>query len=261
MAVASTWGAHCDGFLAFSNVSDSSIPTVVSSYEGTETYWNLWQKKVFMYEDVWEHFKDDFDFFFFGDDDTFVRVDHLRIYLEQLRATHAPGVYAGRRIRIGAFPDEYDFDYFYNSGGGYVLDREALGRLTEVLGRETSDNSVSPCKDGIGRTSNGTADVHTSRCLRAASPPVLALDTRDCQGKERFHHLSPALVSTYTGHENDPTGNHYAHHSTDFRPFLEGVAPSTIVFHLLKKPEYMSQTYTYLKYCRGTHPKNTDDDL
>jgi len=232
-AVAGTWGAECDGFVAFSNVTDDSIPVVQPSYPGEETYWNLWQKKVYMYHDIWEHFADDFDFFLFGEDDSFVLMSQLRVFLEGLRAEAKPGVYAGRRMRIGFNQDDPGYGLWYNAGGGYILDREALRRLLEVFATEAATGAHA-CMDGISRTSNGTADVLLSRCLRAANPPIEPYDTRDCMGRERFHHLNPNMIANY-----------------DSEHGIAGVAPSTLLFHLVKDPDCTFQMYFYMLKCSG----------
>lgn len=43
-AITDTWGKRCDGFLAFSNVTDASVPAVNVVRDGKEVYENLWQK-------------------------------------------------------------------------------------------------------------------------------------------------------------------------------------------------------------------------
>ncbi len=39
-----TWAKRCDGFIAFSTVTDLALPAVAVRHEGEESYDNMWQK-------------------------------------------------------------------------------------------------------------------------------------------------------------------------------------------------------------------------
>ena len=43
-AIRDTWAGGCDGFLAFSTVSDPRLPAISLEHEGEESYDNMWQK-------------------------------------------------------------------------------------------------------------------------------------------------------------------------------------------------------------------------
>ena len=52
-----------------------------------EGYLNLWQKTQKAFQYIWEHHREDADWFMKADDDTYVITDNLRSFLSQ----HDPG--------------------------------------------------------------------------------------------------------------------------------------------------------------------------
>jgi glycoprotein-N-acetylgalactosamine 3-beta-galactosyltransferase len=77
-AVAETWGPRCDGFLAASDLTDESIGAVHLLHEGPEHYRNMWLKVYAMWRYVYDHYRDDYDFFHIGGDDHYVIAENLR---------------------------------------------------------------------------------------------------------------------------------------------------------------------------------------
>lgn len=66
-AVAETWGPRCDGFMAASDKTDETIGAVHLLHEGPEHYSNMWLKVYAMWRYVYDHYRDDYDFFHIGE--------------------------------------------------------------------------------------------------------------------------------------------------------------------------------------------------
>jgi hypothetical protein len=81
-AIARTWGRQCDGFIGASNLTDHLIGVIDLPHEGPEEYANMWQKIRSIWTYAYDNFVNDYDFFFIAGDDTYVLVDHLRLYLK-----------------------------------------------------------------------------------------------------------------------------------------------------------------------------------
>ncbi|KAL9186199.1 hypothetical protein ACHAXT_005437 [Thalassiosira profunda] len=101
-AIRDTWAGGCDGFLAFSTVSDPRLPAISLEHEGEESYDNMWQKVRSIWTFVGYHYFEDFDWFYLGGDDLFVIPDNLRAYLASLAFSEGgdprkTAYYVGRR--------------------------------------------------------------------------------------------------------------------------------------------------------------------
>lgn len=239
---AMTWGRECSGFLAISEFEDESIPTVkLGNIKLEEGYWKLWQKKVHMYSLVWTFFREDFDFFFFCDDDTYILSHTMYPYLRDIMSRgHNTGLYAGRRFRRGG-PETDRYYSFYNSGGaGYILDQISLGKLYRTLNVE-KETGQSACAGNVSRYEDLPADVSTSQCLRAAG--IFPTETKDCAGKDRFHHVF--------GYDNKKAGGSvfHTHRCLGFREGRQGISQDSITFHNVKDPPTMVGLYRYLRMC------------
>jgi len=173
-----TWAGGCDGFLAFSNISDPRIPAISIEHKGPEAYDNMWQKVRSIWRFAGAHYLDNFDWFLIGGDDLFVLPYNLKSYLASL--THKDGTdpktkeyFVGRRFK------NRRGDYFNSGGAGYVLSQAALRKYHGHL----DDLNCNTCV----RTS--MEDVMTARCLKYLG--INFTDTRDSEGRERFHHFPP----------------------------------------------------------------------
>jgi hypothetical protein len=96
-------------------------------HEGPEMYDNMWQKTRSMLSYMYDHYLNDFDFFFLCGDDTHVIVENLKHYLVQYMNKSSTIV---RRNHLGDILEEpepafftgmNDFDYFYFCGYGTYL--------------------------------------------------------------------------------------------------------------------------------------------
>lgn len=99
-----TWGARCDGYIAMSNLTDPTIPTLDIKHEGPEEYGNMWAKVQAIWTYVHKHHLTEYDYFTIGGDDVYFLVENLRLYLQsrQIREAAKDGtapIYLGRRFK------------------------------------------------------------------------------------------------------------------------------------------------------------------
>lgn len=79
--IANTWGRECDGFIAASNVTEHSIGAFDLPIQGEHNYGNMWQKVRHMWQYVWQHYRESYDYFHVCGDDVYIAVNNLRAYL------------------------------------------------------------------------------------------------------------------------------------------------------------------------------------
>ena len=243
---AMTWGRECTGFLAISEYEDESIPTVtLGNVDLEEGYSKLWQKKVHMYSLVRTFFRSEFDFFLFCDDDTYVLSETMYPYLRDIMIRgHNTGLYAGRPYRRGS-PDSGQYHSYYNSGGaGYILDQISLDKLFRILDVEKKSGQ-SACADNVSRYADLPADISISRCLQAAG--IFPASTKDCSGKDRFHHTFGYDYDDYI-----KTGGitFHEHRSLGHREGQDGISRDSITFHDMKNAQTVVGLYWYLRLCK-----------
>ena len=140
---------------------------------------DLWTLTQNAWTYVHEHLRDEYDWFFKVDDDSYVLVENLRAAVAALdpREPH----FLGHTLWATKEP--------VNAGAGYVLSRGGLDALAPTL-------PSSPRYAGRRRhrkcTPTGTwaEDGKFSTCLRALG--IRPRDTRDARRRETFHNLDPA---------------------------------------------------------------------
>ena len=231
-AIRETWAGGCDGFLAFSTESDPRIPAISLPHDGEESYNNMWQKVRSIWRFVGEHYANDFDFFFLGGDDLFVLPQNLRSYVATLGSPDEL-IFAGRRFK-GYGPDNY-----FNSGGaGYTLSR---GTLKLFAKDGLNDPRCAP------KATTSMEDVMIAQCLRRAFGIGLT-DTRDAQGRERFHPFSPGTHFHWTPPKPGQASDWYQVYNQEWGVKLgaECCAPDSVSFHYLKKPATVRHLFTLL---------------
>ncbi len=94
-ATRNTWAKKCDGFIAFSDERDESIPSINIHHEGLEEYDNMWQKSRSIWKLLAKSFISSYDFFLLGGDDMFYIIENLRYYLS------SPEIMKAREERNG----------------------------------------------------------------------------------------------------------------------------------------------------------------
>jgi hypothetical protein len=191
-AIAETWGWRCDGFFAAST-STVDEPGAVGfgavdlPHYGEESYQNMWQKTRSIVAFMYDHYFDDYEYFYLAGDDTHVIVENLRNYLHSLEEDDYDGRGGPSRgttaLYLGMQFWWSRLSLPFNTGGaGYVLNKVALKTLVE--------KSLPSCRHDIFMS---IEDVNMAFCLREAG--VHANDTADAQGSQRFFHYSPEFVA------------------------------------------------------------------
>uniref|UniRef100_A0A7S1Y610 Hexosyltransferase n=1 Tax=Grammatophora oceanica TaxID=210454 RepID=A0A7S1Y610_9STRA len=176
---------------------------------------------------------EDFDYFFLGGEDLFVIPDNLRAYLSTLGSPDEAH-FAGRR-----FKGRGEDNYFNSGGAGYALSR---GTLRKYIAEGYEDEEhCSPHR----RTP--MEDVMMARCLRHKFGLGLT-DTRDGEGRERFHPFAPGTHFTW---KHDPK-DWYEEYNQEWGIKLgaQCCAPDSVSFHYIKKPAMVRHLHCLLYDCQ-----------
>jgi len=179
--VKATWGRRCNVLVFISSEADPNLPSInVNVTEGRNSLWSK-TKRAFAY--MYEHHKDEADWFLKADDDTYTVVENLRYMLQPYDASKP--IYFGCKFK------PYVSQGYMSGGAGYVLSKEALRRFVK---QGVTDETGLTCRsDG-----EGAEDVELGKCMENLH--VKAGDSRDSLGRGRFfpfvpeHHLIPGLV-------------------------------------------------------------------
>ncbi len=166
-AQAHTWGKRCDGFIGSSNMTDHSVGAIELLHMGEEVYGNMWQKVRSMWAYAYDHYKDEYDFFYICGDDVYVAVENLRAYVDGPEVERLENGYVDkilsfyinqtgdkkkRRLQQRPRPLLFGTPLFYqgrpnpDGGSGYMMNRAAL----EILGTQIDHflhNSTDPRED------------------------------------------------------------------------------------------------------------------
>lgn len=177
-SIINTWGSKCTGLLIFSNLTDYTIPTISIPHDGEESYNNIWRKIVSIWKYIYQYYLDEFDWFFISGYDTYVIIENLIELLTKkeivTERNKQNGMYIGRRFYFDNFIDTF------NSGGpGYIIDCYTLMKLSIAL---YSYENICNIHD-----ESSAEDVYISNCLQKLN--IFPMETRDLNGRERFHHL------------------------------------------------------------------------
>ncbi|XP_066959955.1 glycoprotein-N-acetylgalactosamine 3-beta-galactosyltransferase 1-like isoform X4 [Macrobrachium rosenbergii] len=133
----------------------------------------LWGKTKRAYKYVYDHHLNEYDWFFKGDDDTYVLMENMRYMLAAYDPTFP--IYFGSRFK------KFSKQGYMSGGGGYVLSREAVRKFIE----DALPNKLK-CKED----DTGAEDAEMGKCLDNIG--VLAGDSRDSLGRGRFFPFTPA---------------------------------------------------------------------
>ncbi|KMY96739.1 glycoprotein-N-acetylgalactosamine 3-beta-galactosyltransferase 1 isoform X2 [Drosophila simulans] len=167
-----TWGARCNKLIFMSSQTDPNLN--ILQINKSESRKNLYAKVRTGMAYVHEHYLNEYDWFLKADDDTYIVMENLRLFLYPYDPESS--VYFGCRFKA------YFSQGYMSGGGGYVLSRDALRRLNLF-----ALNSTTICK-----LNGEPEDVQIGHCLQDVG--VVAGDTRDFQGHHRFLPVNPFTV-------------------------------------------------------------------
>jgi glycoprotein-N-acetylgalactosamine 3-beta-galactosyltransferase len=143
--------------------------------------------------------------------------------------------YKGKRINTTT-------NIFFNSGGaGYVLSQETVRKLY-TIGLDH--------KKCFPRMHNAQEDVMIARCLKDVFDIGL-VDTRDIQGRERFHPFTPGTHYTWKPPIPPAKGDWYEEYNRLWPPKLKEqcCAPDSVSFHYMKNPALVRHIHSLLYFC------------
>jgi hypothetical protein len=227
-----TWGWRCDGFLPVSTVTVDD-PTVVGygsvnvPHLGQEKYRNMWQKTRSILAYMYDHYYDDYEYFYLAGDDTHVIVENLRRYLYTVEQTHNVTT---EPLFMGALT--YKADPYNDGGAGYVLNRVALKRL--VL------EAFPVC----GATTEVSAeDMWVAKCFKSMG--IKPLHTVDAQGRQRFSCRRPEVIGIFDGKDGfaHGWGSRYG-----VKLGADLVSESSVTFHTFSTDEIMMKRHHAIIY-------------
>ncbi|XP_037068747.1 glycoprotein-N-acetylgalactosamine 3-beta-galactosyltransferase 1-like [Pollicipes pollicipes] len=168
--VKATWGHRCNKLIFMSSKTDTTLPTVALNVQEGRNF--LWAKTKEAFRYVYEHHRDEADWFYKADDDTYAIMENMRFMLEPYSPNDA--LYFGCKFK------PFTKQGYMSGGAGYVLSREALRRFVTI-----GLNDPTKCKKEHG----GAEDVEMGKCMERLN--VTAADSRDNEGRYRFFPFTP----------------------------------------------------------------------
>ncbi|XP_017134547.1 glycoprotein-N-acetylgalactosamine 3-beta-galactosyltransferase 1 isoform X1 [Drosophila miranda] len=221
-----TWGKRCNQIYFMTSEPDDELPTIVLNK--SDKYEVLWGKTKEAFTHIYEHMRDEADWFMKADDDTYVFLENLRYMLYPYSPDQA--IYFGYNFKmVGAHKKN---ESYMSGGSGYVLSREALRIFAEGL------NDSTKCR----QQDNNAEDVEMGSCL--FNLDVKAGDSRDSKLRPRFYPLLPfdMLLSGYSG--LDFWLYKYAYYSV--RSCMDCLSEYPVAFHYVNPEQlYVFDFFNY----------------
>ncbi|XP_073840167.1 glycoprotein-N-acetylgalactosamine 3-beta-galactosyltransferase 1-like [Musca autumnalis] len=164
-----TWGRKCNKLLFISSQEDSALQTIaLPIMEGRQ---HLWEKTKLALKYIYDNHFNDADWFLKADDDTYVIMENLRLFL----STHP----LNEPLYFGCKLQQHIKQGYMSGGAGYVLSQKAL----EKFATEAFDNKI------VCSREYRAEDLQLGMCLENIG--VVAGESRDADGMERFIPLAP----------------------------------------------------------------------
>lgn len=219
-AVKLTWASRCTRYVFISSVEDNSLPSIkVITQEGRQ---HLWNKTSASIQHIASHYGQNYDYFLKADDDTYVIVENLRKHLADLDPS-APFI-------MGRIFKPYVKQGYPSGGGGYVLSRAGLLKISEGLQTNTSCLS-----DNLAFAE----DVKVGSCAEAMK--VRVVSSLDAEGRECFHPFSPLSMVTSKRDELPAWIHEYNFHK--IRTGFDCCSDYSITFHYVQPREMYMLDY------------------
>jgi hypothetical protein len=225
--VLDTYAPRCDGVVVLSNITDLSKKSIsiASAEDGpidNDIEWSRLRRGLLY---VNEYYHDDYDFFHFAPDDTYVVVDNLRDYLTWLvtRLKKKAGKnYDNIPFYLGALmPMNHDPTRRYCDGrAGFTINRATLTRIvTKLSSRSSCANATLPI------------DQRIADCLYEEK--IVCTDTSDRDRGARYHPFSISVRSNLFPENKNisfPWNELSKHHKAPARGGNNGISVETISF-------------------------------
>ncbi|CAF4182190.1 unnamed protein product [Rotaria sordida] len=221
-AVHETWASRCDKYYFIceiipKNLTHNEIQLIksmpIASINNTLPGYNhLTLKSRLSFHFAYEHHQNDFDWFVKADDDTYLIVENLKLFLSKQNKSEP--------ITFGYNFKPYVPNGYHSGGASYVLSREALRRFYL-----SNNDSKSQCQED-----GGSEDIEIAKCLRSVG--VLLGKSIDQHKHERFHPLN--LNDHFFGRVPDWLGQ-YAENQPLFG--YDCCSEETISFHYVSADE------------------------
>ena len=186
-----TWGHKCDDYRLVTRLKSplngeiQNLKLLEPPDLVNDTYRLLTRKVLATLKYVNANHRD-FDWYLKADDDAFFFVDNLKTFLSD---------------KNSSLPVTYGYDYkmivrggYHSGGAGYVLSRESVHRIGNLL-----EKDMSACPD------SGIEDTDVAACLRDLN--IYPNKSLDEQGRERFH---PDNIETSFNGNYPPGADQYA---------------------------------------------------
>ncbi|CAH1795305.1 unnamed protein product [Owenia fusiformis] len=193
MAVKDTWAKRCNKYVFITDEEDKKFGTVGVHAEGRD---HLTAKTIAGFKYVYENYRNDYDWFFKTDDDTYVIVENLRYLLSHYHSTQS--VYIGHHFDNVEIANKAGY---MSGGGGYALSKAALEQFVTVGVNES--HPLALC-----RRDYGAEDAAIGRCMnKLGIKPAFSLDVHK---RETFHpfnvftHLTGDFPSWYNKYKQNP---------------------------------------------------------
>lgn len=204
-AVKETWGKRCSVLVFMSNQDDKEFGAInLEAHDAVMS--NKWSKTRAAWKYIHKNHLHDADWFLKADDDTYVIMENLRLLLTSYSPTDP--AYLGRWFKTSG---EYNTE-----STGYVFSKETLRTFARAL------NNPMKCKKD-----SDLDDSNVGKCLAAFG--IHPSDTRDADGKEKFHPFAPE----YHIIPDAIKSNHWLH-GTNKHPVFSGLkccSENSISFH------------------------------
>lgn len=210
-----------------------------------------------MWKYAYDHFLQDYDYFYISGDDVYLMVDNFRAYLQELSEEEDTNnaTTTSPPCHFGSWLPKRDM---IAGGPGHTLNRAALQQWME----STSDFGWSRC---YATLRDSKEDWLTSRCMKLMGIPGDATDTRDFDtGEQRFHDACPATLYQFRADPNSRAYFKRQAHAWESQPLpsnvsrvvgpkhgLDAAAKYSISFHRIHYPKYAARIHAILQTSHG----------
>ena len=243
--ITETWGWRCDGFLAFSTLTEPEIGAVHLPHYEKESYNNMWQKTRSIWAYLYDNYLDDYDFFHLSGDDNHFVIENMKNYYRSIMIEQQMNNNTDKPLYLGHFWKKHGI-IVCGGGAGYTMNRKALKIFVEEVLPKCQTKMIASYEDSL-----------VGLCFRhhTTNPTIRCGDTSDEYGSQRMTGLEPNLLATFRGKEfarpRDKSWQTiydlYAVSSGSGLKYQEELVSSQhIALHLLRSSEWQKRIHAIL---------------